>query len=411
MSSVRISQHNRAAADLAGPAGVTAKAEAPSGGVGFAVALGAAALLSKEPSVTTFGATTSDEADGATTSRKRTGSDGKGGDAAAVLAAQASLLAVAGQLPVPVHPAVDVPASPSVVPVTELRNSSIPSAGPPGDDFVSTSIAPASDAATALSRHSLADNAPSASMAAGIALPDSMTDDAVTDPSEVSPNLGPELTATPNLNSPPASQPALIGIAQVIPPAIGEPSTSRGDTAFGREGRQRFIPVAAATNAARAAEAMPGAPNDPAALTNASTAATPPTAIGDVAATVSDQVASHVLRLVSSGAREMVMRLHPPELGEVTVRVAVNGRDVSAWFGSPQLHVQTAIAGGIGQLQADLGNAGYNLNGAWVGAEASGSRQQAVNPPLARIPVAVSDPDPRMPATSRPSASGLNIYV
>ena len=165
------------------------------------------------------------------------------------------------------------------------------------------------------------------------------------------------------------------------------------------------------SNAARAAEAMPGAPNDPAALTNASTAATPPTAIGDVAATVSDQVASHVLRLVSSGAREMVMRLHPPELGEVTVRVAVNGRDVSAWFGSPQLHVQTAIVGGIGQLQADLGNAGYNLNGAWVGAEASGSRQQAVNPPLARIPVAVSDPDPRMPATSRPSASGLNIYV
>ena len=169
--------------------------------------------------------------------------------------------------------------------------------------------------------------------------------------------------------------------------------------------------MTAAINSARDAEAMPGAPNDPAALANAPTDAASPAAAVDVAATVSDQVASHVLRLVSSGAREMVMRLHPPELGEVTVRVAVDGRDVSAWFGSPQLHVQTAIAGGIGQLQADLGNAGYNLNGAWVGAEASGSRQQAGNPPPARTLIAVSGLDPRMPATSHPSASGLNIYV
>ena len=49
MSSVRIGQHNRDTAVPASPGGVTAKGEAPSGGVGFALALGAAALAPKDP--------------------------------------------------------------------------------------------------------------------------------------------------------------------------------------------------------------------------------------------------------------------------------------------------------------------------------------------------------------------------
>jgi flagellar hook-length control protein FliK len=108
----------------------------------------------------------------------------------------------------------------------------------------------------------------------------------------------------------------------------------------------------------------------------------------------------------------MVMRLHPPELGEVTVRVAVNGRDVSAWFGSPQPQVQTAITDAIGQLQAGLGNAGYNLNGAWVGADASGARQQTGSLPLPTVAAATAPAaDFGITAASQPSASGLNIYV
>ena len=111
----------------------------------------------------------------------------------------------------------------------------------------------------------------------------------------------------------------------------------------------------------------------------ATASAAPPSAVADPSATstIADQVAGQLMRLVSSGSREMVMRLHPPELGDLTVRVAVNGRDVTAWFGSPQPQVQTAISEGIGQLQTGLGNAGYNSNGAWVGADASEARQQA----------------------------------
>ncbi|HEV2188417.1 MAG TPA: flagellar hook-length control protein FliK [Stellaceae bacterium] len=174
------------------------------------------------------------------------------------------------------------------------------------------------------------------------------------------------------------------------------------------------MPVADVSEGARAAEAAAlGAPGEPAALANAPTAAVSPAMGAEAAATVASQVANHVVRMVSSGSREMEIRLHPPELGEVSVRVVVNGRDVSAWFGSLQPHVQTAIADGIGQLQAGLGNAGYNLNGAWVGADASGARQPAGGPPplAARTPIAASSLNVGTAAASRPSASGLNIYV
>ena len=106
------------------------------------------------------------------------------------------------------------------------------------------------------------------------------------------------------------------------------------------------------------------------------------------------------------------MRLYPPELGEVTVRVAVSGHDVAAWFGSPEPHVQTAISAAIGQLQADLGNAGYNLNGAWVGADTSGAQPRSASPPppASRLPAAASGP-PLLDAGRLQPASGVNIYV
>src|SRR5579864_9471207 len=108
MSSVRISQHSRAAAAPPNSGGETGKTEAPTGVAAFAVALGAAGLIQKGPGAASlFGAKINDAADGAGTTRKRTGSEGKSGDAAALLAAQASLLAAAGQIPLPSHDAVD----------------------------------------------------------------------------------------------------------------------------------------------------------------------------------------------------------------------------------------------------------------------------------------------------------------
>src|SRR5258708_788183 len=110
MSSVRISQHNRSDA-TPGSGGETSRPGAPPGGASFAVTLGAAAVIPKGSGAALFGALAKDAADGITTSRKRTVADGKGADAAALLATQASLLAVAGQVPVPSHDAVDARAA------------------------------------------------------------------------------------------------------------------------------------------------------------------------------------------------------------------------------------------------------------------------------------------------------------
>jgi flagellar hook-length control protein FliK len=89
-----------------------------------------------------------------------------------------------------------------------------------------------------------------------------------------------------------------------------------------------------------------------------------------------DPLSYHVIRLADNGGREVVLQLHPPELGDLTVRVMVQGREVTAWFVSPETRVQQAISQAIGQLQTDLGNAGYQLNSAWVGADAWGPRER-----------------------------------
>jgi hypothetical protein len=127
---------------------------------------------------------------------------------------------------------------------------------------------------------------------------------------------------------------------------------------------------------------------------------------------LAEQLAHHVMTSIDNGGREVLLQLHPPELGDLTVRVLVSGRDVSAWFASQQIPVQQAINQAIGQLQLDLGNAGYNLSGAWVGADASGSREWE-DRSLARSRGA-ADRSSSQGSSAPPTpsaASGVSIYV
>jgi hypothetical protein len=129
---------------------------------------------------------------------------------------------------------------------------------------------------------------------------------------------------------------------------------------------------------------------------------------------LAEQLTHYVIRSVDSGSQEIVLQLHPPELGELTLRVLVRGREVSAWFGSPQIPVQTAITQAIGQLHADLGNAGYDLTGAWVGADASGARDRddrslgGAQPRGAANRTSAAEP---RSAASPSAAPGVSIYV
>ena len=138
-----------------------------------------------------------------------------------------------------------------------------------------------------------------------------------------------------------------------------------------------------------------------------------PTAVA-LSAAIADQLSYHVIRSVAGGGEEFVLRLRPPELGDVTVHLLVDHREVSAWFASPQIPVQQAITDAIGQLQTDLGKAGYYLAGAWVGAEAwrprerdgsSGMPQQQRN--TANRPKLAESSGSPAPTV----ASGVSIFV
>ena len=128
---------------------------------------------------------------------------------------------------------------------------------------------------------------------------------------------------------------------------------------------------------------------------------------------LSAQLFHHVVGSAEAGGREVVLQLHPPELGDLTVRVLVTGRGVSAWFASPQIPVQQAISQAIGQLQTDLGNAGYNLTGAWVGADAGSTRERDARSLVPQQRGAVDSPSSEgstgLPTLS--AASGVSIYV
>jgi flagellar hook-length control protein FliK len=238
-------------------------------------------------------------------------------------------------------------------------------------------------------------------------------------------SLSPAPSTTPNQPTMPnpgvaatlsASVAALSDMTSLGQLGSGQPGFAGGG--FGSSGRGHDA-VGAVTSAQGDATTVAAFGAD--ANSSATAAATPgadPTPALDETTTgaISDQVTNQLLHLVSNGSREVVMRLHPAELGDLTVRVSVSGRDVSAWFTSAQPQVQGAINGALDQLQTSLGNAGYNLAGAWVGAESSsaqqqGQSQQAWTPTSASLTSSSAVLPAAAAATSRPSPSGLNIYV
>jgi flagellar hook-length control protein FliK len=180
------------------------------------------------------------------------------------------------------------------------------------------------------------------------------------------------------------------------------------------------LPGTGSAPVAAAARAQTGDPNSGIGVVLGDGVATPaPVAGGSAAAAVPAPIdlpagiARQVMLMAAGGGHEAVLRLQPPELGDLTVRVVVEGRDVSTWFGSPQPAVQQAINLAIGQLRSDLGGAGYNLTGAWVGADASGPRDRSGNP--AASPDrrgAAAQPVAQAPSYQQSSAgSTVSIYV
>jgi flagellar hook-length control protein FliK len=196
-------------------------------------------------------------------------------------------------------------------------------------------------------------------------------------------------------------------VAMIAAATLPGQSADREHSAWG-------APASAAASAAAVAPGVGGASTATSSTADVSAPASPSTMSGT--GTIPDQVATQLVRLVSTDSRGMVMHLRPPELGDLTVRVAVAGHGVSAWFSSPQPQVRDAISAGMGQLQTSLAAAGYNLNGAWVGGgDASNARQQNTSQPPAQPLSNATAPSsiaaPAAATSPQPIAAGLNVYA
>jgi hypothetical protein len=437
MSSLRISHQSRAAG-APSAADETGRADPPNERASFAVALGAAGLAPKETTAAPPGGQSGGAPEGSAVARKRVEKRGQPDDGAASLAAQgtvgAQTVLTTSALASPVGDGqemqaakggdADVAAAARGAATISANSSNTgepaTAPAPPAPDGMAaaTSAAPpAPDGMAAAADPSVPGHRPIPDAFTVGGTPTDAPAVAATGASGPSPTLA---APSPNVRDPgvtPVSPALLAGLSQTLP-AVGGGLPSTGDnragSGAGNGERGRTAPTAAAPDAGdSAAAAMPGA-SGASALTASPAAAPSATPDPTAAGTISDQVAGQLVRLVSSGSRDMVMRLRPPELGDVTVRVAISGRDVSAWFVSPQPEVQSAISAAIGQLQTILGDAGYNLNGAWVGADASSARRQGANlPPLPPTRASSAAPAIGLSATasSRPAAAGLNIYV
>lgn len=162
---------------------------------------------------------------------------------------------------------------------------------------------------------------------------------------------------------------------------------------------------ALAAPSAAANTALPGGPA--AGGSSSATVATP------ASIEISQQLARHVMRSIENGIHEIVLRLRPSELGDLTVRLAVTGHEVSAWFATQQAQAQQVIGEAIGQLQGNLGNAGYTLVGAWVGNDGTSQSDRRERPPALppsrQADSAARELAPAMPISS--SNMGVSIYV
>lgn len=461
MSSLRVTSHNRAHGDQTAEA---SRGETPTNGGGFAAALGTAAAGPKRSDAAPLG-NGGDGTEGGS-ARKRADGSVNSADAAAILASSPPPI-VAAASAVSANPSGgsdaqavgDNSAAVGALAVTDALNptaiAGVIDSGPAvhltaGDvPSLPTLVSPTlpSGAAVLAEGAGVAPAAKSADGAASALLLTADPSKAAHDrqPGRVYANgASPATTAADSPAGTTEGAPTAASIPDSVMPtalALGaspqppahldaptaglpvpplQPSAGAGDigAGLGRGDRyaDRSAPAASVT-VARDAEAAgtlnAGGAAAPASASPAAADASAPVS-ADLTDSIAGQVSGHLVRLVSSGSREMVMRLHPPELGDLTVRIAVSGRDVSAWFESAQAQVQAAVSGGIAQLQADLGNAGYNLSGAWVGADASNARQQEAASP-APLPPGATPAAPGFASSgaviSPSAASGVSIYV
>jgi flagellar hook-length control protein FliK len=141
-------------------------------------------------------------------------------------------------------------------------------------------------------------------------------------------------------------------------------------------------PVESALEAVRFAEqTLGGAESAPRAVQSAAMAVvetrpqvSQPSALLEVAAPVSepgfaDALSRQVVWMVDKDAQIAELRINPPELGPVEVRLTLNGDEALAHFASPHAEVREAIESAVARLREAMAQAGIQLGEASISSE------------------------------------------
>ena len=87
---------------------------------------------------------------------------------------------------------------------------------------------------------------------------------------------------------------------------------------------------------------------------------------------VTNQIVRGARFLTREGANQVTLRLDPPELGEVTIRLTSSGNTLSGEIRVESRMVQELVSRNIGELRESLGNQGIHVNNIEVSVESGG---------------------------------------
>ena len=87
---------------------------------------------------------------------------------------------------------------------------------------------------------------------------------------------------------------------------------------------------------------------------------------------VTNQIVRGARFLTREGANQVTLRLDPPELGEVTIRLTSSGNSLSGEIRVESRMVQELVSRNIGELRESLGNQGIHVNNIEVSVESGG---------------------------------------
>jgi len=173
--------------------------------------------------------------------------------------------------------------------------------------------------------------------------------------------------------------------------------------------RTEAAPVSGALLASGLAAAAPSTPAEAPAVVNLPTPVDSP----DFAQSLGVQVSV----LATDGVQQAELHLNPPEMGPISVQIAIDGTQAQVDFGADMASTRQVIESGLPELASALRDAGFTLTGGGVSQQArqgsqdggqgrgeGGSRSRAIGG------VEAGEAAPRR-ATTRVSAGGVDLYA